>query len=68
MGTTTTYAVGYTGYAAISGTRVFATGGSVTINLNPLYSSGVWGAKGTNVASKYAYAAGIATLEASVSF
>lgn len=68
MPTTTTYAVGYTGYAKIAGTQVFATGGSLTINLNPMYSSGVWGASGTAVTSKYVYAPGVATLDATVSY
>lgn len=65
---TTTYAVGYTGSARIAGTQVFATGGSLTINLNPMYSSGVWGAKGSEVTSKYVYAPGVATLDATVSY
>jgi hypothetical protein len=68
MATTTTYAVGYTGYAKIAETQVFATGGSLTINLNPMYSSGVWGASGAAVTSKYVYAPGVATLDATVSY
>lgn len=68
MATTTTYAVGYTGSARIAGTQVFATGGSLTINLNPMYSSGVWGAKASEVTSKYVYAPGVATLDATVSY
>lgn len=61
-------AVGYRGYATLDGTTLLATGGQISLNQDPLLSSGVWGAGHQNAAANIAWAYNYLRLEGNVSY
>lgn len=68
MAWTFSNAVGYRGYAAIDGVPLLATGGQISLNQDPLLSSGVWGAGHKNAAANIAWAYNYLRLEGNVSY
>lgn len=61
-------AVGYRGYASIAGVPLLATGGQISLNQDPLLSSGVWGAGHKNAAANIAWAYNYLRLEGNISY
>lgn len=61
-------AVGYRGYAKIDSVPLLATGGQISLNQDPLLSSGVWGAGHKNAAANIAWAYNYLRLEGNVSY
>lgn len=68
MAWTFSNAVGYRGYASIGGTGLLATGGQISLNQDPLLSSGVWGAGHQNAAANIAWAYNYLRLEGNISY
>lgn len=69
------YDIGYSGVVKIGGAaggatakQVLATGGSMSVQYTPLYTSGVWGAGWYNATEKIAYAPNYVTLSSSVNY
>ena len=67
-GPSISYDIGYYGVVKLDGTQVLATGGNVSVQHTPLYSSGVWGAGWYNATEKVAYAPSYVTLSSSVNY
>ena len=67
-GPTITYDIGYSGYVTIGGDYVLATGGNVSVEHTPLYTSGVWGAGWYNATEKVTFAPSYVTLTSSVNY
>ena len=62
------YDIGYAGSVKISSQPILATGGSLSVQYTPLYTSGVWGAGWFNTSQKIAYAPNYVTLSSSVNY
>lgn len=60
--------VGFYGVVFIDGVQLLATSGSVNLNTEPMYSSGVWGAGWYNAAEQVAYAVNYMRIEGDVGF
>ena len=60
--------VGFYGVAELDGTSILATGGSINLNTEPMFSTGVWGAGWYNAANQVAYAFNVVTVTGDVSF
>ena len=60
--------VGYRGIVKLDGTQLLATSGQVSINHDPIFSQGVWGAGYQNAAEQVAYANNYLRLEGSFGF
>ena len=63
-----TYDIGYYGKVTIAGMQLLATGGSVSIQHSPMFTSGIWGAYWKNATDKVAYANNYITLSANVNY
>ena len=63
-----TESIGYTGKVAIDSKIILATGGSVSIQHSPMFSTGIWGATWKNATDKIAYAPNYVTLSANVNY
>ena len=53
-GPSISYDIGYSGVVKLGGSQVLATGGNVSVQHTPLYTSGVWGAGWYNATEKIA--------------
>ena len=68
------HAVGYRGYGKVytpsytNGTYLLTTGGQISLNQDPIFSSGVWGAGYKNAAAQIAWAYNYLRMEGSLSF
>ena len=62
------YDIGYYGVVKLNDNPVLATGGNVSVQYTPLYTSGVWGAGWYNTSEKIAYAPNYVTLSSSVNY
>lgn len=62
------YDIGYSGVVKLAGKQVLATGGNMSVQYTPLYTSGVWGAGWYNATEKIAYAPNYVTLSSSVNY
>ena len=60
--------VGFYGVAELDGTSILATGGSMALNTEPMFSTGVWGAGWYNAANQVAYAFNVVTVSGDISF
>ena len=61
------HATGYHGVAKIDGNKILCTGGSISINQDPISSGGVWGANAAS-ASQIAYAYNYLRLEGNANY
>jgi hypothetical protein len=68
MGWSFSNAVGYRGFAKIGEIPLLATGGQISLNQDPLLSSGVWGAGYKNAAANIAWAYNYLRLEGNISY
>ena len=62
------YDIGYYGVVKLNSKPILATGGNVSVQYTPLYTSGVWGAGWYNTSEKIAYAPNYVTLSSSVNY
>ena len=62
------YDIGYYGVVKLNSKPILATGGNVSVQYTPLYTSGVWGAGWYNASEKIAYAPNYVTLSSSVNY
>ena len=60
--------VGFYGMAELDGTSILATGGSLNLATEPMFSTGVWGAGWYNAANQVAYAFNVVTVSGDISF
>ena len=67
-GPTFSYDIGYSGVVQLADQQVLATGGNLSVQYTPLYTSGVWGAGWYNATEKIAYAPNYVTLSSSVNY
>ena len=68
MAVSMTYDIGYYGKVTVGGTAVLATGGSVSVQYSPIFTTGIWGASVTNVTQKVAYAPNYVSLSANINY
>lgn len=62
------YDIGYYGKAIVSSVPLLATGGSMSVQYSPIFTTGVWGANVSNVTQKVAYAPNYVSISANVNF
>ena len=62
------YDIGYYGKVKIAGKGILATGGSISVQYSPIFTTGVWGAYWGNVTDKIAYAPNYVTLSGSINY
>ena len=67
-GPSISYDIGYSGVVKLGDSQVLATGGNVSIQHTPLYTSGVWGAGWYNATEKISFAPNYVTLTSSVNY
>lgn len=67
-GPSISYDIGYSGVVKLGGSQVLATGGNVSVQHTPLYTSGVWGAGWYNATEKITFAPNYVTLSSSVNY
>lgn len=62
------YDIGYYGTVKIGEQGLLATGGNISVQYSPIFTTGVWGAYWKNVTDKIAYAPNYITLSGSVNY
>lgn len=62
------YDIGYNGIVKFNGYNLLATSGNISYTHQPIYSTGVWGAKDNNATNKYAVTPDTPQVNASIGF
>lgn len=63
-----TYDIGYYGKVKIQGKPILATGGGLSLQYSPIFTSGVWGASAKNATQQIAYAPNYVSLSTDIGF